>query len=115
MVVAAGLLGRHDGDPQTPTNVRPCVLTAFTSSIRREVQRSLIDDTVHTIPAKKGDGMEELTTGEKYWRDTQPFLVKHGYELRPRFRPGWIPSWMGTDMNPVHCEDSIYNPVRSFY
>ncbi len=48
--------------------------------------------------------MDELIDDEKYWRDVQPFLFKHGYELRPRFRPAWIPSWTGTDMDPVHCE-----------
>ncbi|KLO08628.1 hypothetical protein SCHPADRAFT_916894 [Schizopora paradoxa] len=53
--------------------------------------------------------MDKLSNGEKFWRDTQPFLLKHGYELRPRFRPGWIPSWRSTGESPVYCEDSMYN------
>ncbi|KAI0724168.1 kinase-like domain-containing protein [Fomitopsis betulina] len=27
--------------------------------------------------------------------------------LRPRYRPGWIPSWRATGARPLHCEDSI--------
>ncbi|KAH9899125.1 kinase-like domain-containing protein [Epithele typhae] len=30
------------------------------------------------------------------WRDHQQWLEKHGYLLRPRLRPGWVPSWTGT-------------------
>ncbi|KAJ6507304.1 hypothetical protein C8R47DRAFT_1239109 [Mycena vitilis] len=28
-----------------------------------------------------------------YWRDMQPWLEQHGYMLRARYRPGWVPSW----------------------
>ncbi|KAJ7680931.1 kinase-like domain-containing protein [Mycena polygramma] len=28
-----------------------------------------------------------------YWRDMQPWLEEHGYMLRARYRPGWVPSW----------------------
>lgn len=28
--------------------------------------------------------------------------------LRPRYRPGWVPSWEGTkDESPYGCEDSV--------
>ncbi|KAJ7466648.1 kinase-like domain-containing protein [Mycena galericulata] len=36
---------------------------------------------------------DTLTPGEIFWRDHQPWLEECGYSLRPRFRPGWIPSW----------------------
>lgn len=39
-------------------------------------------------------------------------LEKRGYKLRPRFRPGWKPSWMGTTKRPVQCEDYVSNRVR---
>ncbi|GBE79224.1 predicted protein [Sparassis crispa] len=32
--------------------------------------------------------------------------------LRPRYRPGWIPSWTGTKKNPVFCEDAKTLPAR---
>ncbi|KAI9063466.1 hypothetical protein FKP32DRAFT_1572015 [Trametes sanguinea] len=34
-----------------------------------------------------------LTPVECWWRDHQPFFAEHGYMLRPRYRPGWVPSW----------------------
>ncbi|KAI0643664.1 hypothetical protein C8Q79DRAFT_976044 [Trametes meyenii] len=37
------------------------------------------------------DIFAELTEVETFWKDRQPF--SHGYMLRPRYRPGWIPSW----------------------
>lgn len=38
--------------------------------------------------------MAELSTDEVYWLNHQPWLLSLGYQLRPRFRPGWIPSWV---------------------
>ncbi|OSX58215.1 hypothetical protein POSPLADRAFT_1104831, partial [Postia placenta MAD-698-R-SB12] len=48
----------------------------------------------------------ELSGIELYWRDRQKFLETRGYMLRPRFCPGWVPSWTGTDKHPVLCDDS---------
>lgn len=53
-----------------------------------------------------------LATMELGWRDKQKFLQSKGYMLRPRFRPGWIPSWTlpGNAMKiPITCED--YEPI----
>ncbi|KAJ7212912.1 hypothetical protein GGX14DRAFT_563958 [Mycena pura] len=56
---------------------------------------------------------ETLNPAEVYWRDHHDWLKESGYQLRPRFRPGWIPSWK-TDPKKlsVLCEDSWrpYNP-----
>ncbi|KAJ7100959.1 hypothetical protein B0H15DRAFT_899862 [Mycena belliarum] len=41
------------------------------------------------IPVDQGG----LTLIDDYWRKLQPFLEECGYMLRPRFRPGWTPSW----------------------
>ncbi|KAL1713756.1 hypothetical protein EV715DRAFT_267062 [Schizophyllum commune] len=30
---------------------------------------------------------------ERWWIDHQPWLESRGYMLRPRYRPGWEPSW----------------------
>ncbi|KAI0773746.1 kinase-like domain-containing protein [Fomes fomentarius] len=35
----------------------------------------------------------DFTSTEIYWRDRQEFFLSHGYMFRPRYRPGWIPSW----------------------
>ena len=48
-----------------------------------------------------------LSPQEAKWRDLYHFLLDRGLELRPRYRPGWIPSWLGTDRGPLDCEDGI--------
>jgi hypothetical protein len=37
-----------------------------------------------------------LNEGETWWRDRQKWLQDCGYMLRPRYRPGWVPSWKDT-------------------
>ncbi|CAE6491902.1 unnamed protein product [Rhizoctonia solani] len=49
---------------------------------------------------------EELSEAETNWVHFQPYLVSKGYQLRPRYRPGWQPSWKFTGANPYDCEDS---------
>ncbi|OSX65919.1 hypothetical protein POSPLADRAFT_1052589 [Postia placenta MAD-698-R-SB12] len=46
-----------------------------------------------------------LTDAEYYWRDHQPWLQECGYMLRPRYRPDWVPSWLGTKKLFSQCED----------
>jgi len=54
------------------------------------------------------DSADTLSTPqETKWRDIYHFLVGHGLELRPRYRLGWIPSWLGTDREEWTCEDGI--------
>ncbi|KAF6757918.1 kinase-like domain-containing protein [Ephemerocybe angulata] len=54
------------------------------------------------------DYFTKLTPLEVYWRDKYEWLLNLGYQLRPRYRPGWIPSWK---LNPrlfvLSCEDSV--------
>nr|GAT59158.1 predicted protein [Mycena chlorophos] len=45
-----------------------------------------------------GTSISQLSKHEIYWRDRYDWLKECGYELRPRFRPGWTPSWQ-TDSN----------------
>ncbi|KAH9949303.1 kinase-like domain-containing protein [Amylocystis lapponica] len=52
-------------------------------------------------------GRYNLTEAEGFWRDRQPFLAARGYQLRPRYCVGWNPSWLGTNKDPLFCEDSI--------
>ncbi|KAI0060102.1 hypothetical protein BV25DRAFT_1839864 [Artomyces pyxidatus] len=49
-------------------------------------------------------GLRELERG---WQFLQPFIHENGYVLRPRYWPGWKGSWVGNDLNPLACEDSI--------
>ncbi|KAL5637305.1 hypothetical protein ACGC1H_001074 [Rhizoctonia solani] len=57
---------------------------------------------------------EELSEAEANWVHFQPFLVSKGYQLRPRYRPGWQPSWRLSGANPYDCEDSCNAlPIRT--
>ncbi|CUA76244.1 hypothetical protein RSOLAG22IIIB_12148 [Rhizoctonia solani] len=54
----------------------------------------------------------KLSANEKLWLKHQPYLLEKGYQLRPRYRPGWVRSWEGTNRNPRACEDSL--TIESF-
>ncbi|KZV68704.1 hypothetical protein PENSPDRAFT_609718 [Peniophora sp. CONT] len=55
----------------------------------------------------------KLFSNELRWRDRQLFLQSKGYMLRPRLRPGWVPSWLMTGEDPMDCEDGESLPARS--
>ncbi|GJE92542.1 hypothetical protein PsYK624_086970 [Phanerochaete sordida] len=47
-----------------------------------------------------------LSYEEQFWASKQPFLSAHGCLLRPRYRPGWKPSWtQDLELDPDQCED----------
>ena len=52
-----------------------------------------------------------LSPDEKKWRDRHAMLKEEGYELRPRLRPGWKPSWLESKADPLECEDGEVLPV----
>lgn len=56
----------------------------------------------------------DIKLHEAWWKDRYHILEEHGYEVRPRFRPGWKPSWRGTDFNPILMEDAILLKVRGY-
>ncbi|KAJ7449256.1 kinase-like domain-containing protein [Mycena latifolia] len=47
-----------------------------------------------------------LVEEEYMWAHYQPFLEEQGYMLRPRYRPGWVPSLLTPGTFPWECEDS---------
>ncbi|KAJ7450260.1 hypothetical protein B0H11DRAFT_1743268 [Mycena galericulata] len=44
---------------------------------------------------------------EREWARYQPFLESHGYMLRPRYRPGWVPEMLDPGKEPYKVEDAI--------
>ncbi|KAG9092645.1 hypothetical protein FRC06_011851, partial [Ceratobasidium sp. 370] len=60
---------------------------------------------------------EQLSDEEKRWAGYYPYLLAKGYQLRARYRPGWIPSWQTDGRNPLVCEDSwdalVLQPFRT--
>ena len=49
---------------------------------------------------------------ETWWVERQEALEQAGYMLRPRYRPGWKPSWAGTDKYHGNFEDGQSLLVR---
>jgi hypothetical protein len=70
------------------------------------VDNPLPDSTATKHVTSLLDRSYELLLHEEIWRDRYLFFLDRGLELRPRYRPGWIPSWLGTNMIPEYCEDS---------
>ncbi|KAI0077842.1 hypothetical protein K474DRAFT_1707023 [Panus rudis PR-1116 ss-1] len=56
------------------------------------------------------NGDYDLMPWEIAWRDRAAYLQGRGYVLRPRYQPGWTPSWINTNRDPHFCEDSIRAP-----
>jgi hypothetical protein len=54
----------------------------------------------------------DLHRVELWWVKHQPWLLEQGYELRPRFRSNWKPSWEGTRKDWEDCEDGQLLSVR---
>lgn len=54
------------------------------------------------IPGRQPGGIGKT---EQWWIDRQEALERAGYMLRPRFRPGWQPSWTGTSKQFLNFED----------
>jgi hypothetical protein len=54
------------------------------------------------IPGNRPGRIDE---NERWWVERQEALEQAGYMLRPRFRPGWQPSWTGTNKQFLHFED----------
>ena len=58
-------------------------------------------------------GVYDLDPSEVQWRERQPTLETRGYALRKRYRPEWTPSWIGTNLKPLFCEDSVILAVST--
>jgi len=61
-----------------------------------------IDFLDDPIPGSPG----EIGESEKWWVERQGALEQAGYLLRSRYRPGWKPSWTGTNKYYLDCEDA---------
>ncbi|KAJ3474984.1 hypothetical protein NLI96_g12133 [Meripilus lineatus] len=61
------------------------------------------------------DKLLVLRSNEIWWRDRYEMFLSHGYQLRPRLRPGWVPSWVANGKRPLQSEDffSIIAPKNN--
>jgi len=49
---------------------------------------------------------DQLAPNEIWWSQHFEWLRDHGYLLRPRYAPNWVPSWKGSKKSRFSCEDS---------
>ena len=58
---------------------------------------------------------DALWDGENWWAERQEALERAGYTLRPRYRPGWKPSWAGTNKRYDYFEDGQIMDVSDLF
>jgi hypothetical protein len=63
------------------------------------------------IPGSQPGGIGNT---EKWWVERQEALERAGYLLRPRYRPGWQPSWTGTRKFYLKFEDGQHITVNLY-
>ena len=76
-----------------------------------EIVDATFRDNYVPIPEEMRLVLSTLTPSEEKWRDRYEMLKEEGYELRPRLRPGWKPSWLESGADPLKCEDGEVSPV----
>ncbi len=78
-------------------------------------QSSAVDEPMSLVEFMQGEQKKaEVLSGiEKHWRDRYDMLLDHGYQLRKRMRPGWVPSWRDTQLHPNLFEDGYRHWVRT--
>ncbi len=64
-------------------------------------------ETVEYYATSTRMGRYSLLPSEVFWSERYRYLEKSGYVLRPRYAPNWKPSWSGTNLDPMYCEDAI--------
>ena len=87
--------------------ISPLPLPTPPSSMASDDSASYLDgsDTPLDDP---NDVYAKFTASEMFWKRRQQLLQSHGYMLRPRYRPDWIPSWkLNPTMNILHAEDRL--------
>lgn len=63
-----------------------------------------------TTQAKRKDeyeSLQKLNGSERRWAAYQPWLKTLGYNLRPRYQPGWSPSWLTSGISALYSEDAL--------
>ena len=61
------------------------------------------------LKAEVLEQLSRLSPLETSWRDRYKLLERHGYRLRARYHPDWVPSWRDTPgVKPKLCDD--YHP-----
>jgi len=73
------------------------------------MSQQLFIEFLDNQPGRQPGDLDEL---EIWWAERQEALEAVGYMLRPRYRPGWIPSWRGTKQPYFTVEDGLPLSMR---
>lgn len=70
----------------------------------------------HASEPSDPDALEEgrLLEEETLWAAQFEFLKSHGYLLRPRYRPGWVASWLPGPPD-IESEDAVIPSVSQLW
>lgn len=108
------LCPQMDERPVTDSTLSIVFLSDNTlSPMVNETAKSIKSEQVEV--AKEGQSnvndIDRLDPWECWWRDRAEFFERRGYRLRPRYQPGWIPTWRTTNKHRLRCEDSVTQHV----
>ena len=78
------------------------------SSITADLDVAKQETTAATSLQPPRGPRETLLPHEVFWRDIQPWLYDKGYQLRPRYRPGWTPAWLAKGESLWGYEDHLF-------
>ncbi|EGO02248.1 hypothetical protein SERLA73DRAFT_178094 [Serpula lacrymans var. lacrymans S7.3] len=67
---------------------------------------SRVEDVLASNKPTEANPVAALAKDELWWCDHFQWLKELGYLLRPRYAPGWVPSWQNTKKRWYHCEDA---------
>ncbi|KAJ6514169.1 hypothetical protein C8R47DRAFT_1032923 [Mycena vitilis] len=59
------------------------------------------------MPTNRYGITDDLTPEEIFWRDNYRLILEHGYRLRPRYHPEWVPSWK-SELKGIWAEDAMW-------
>jgi hypothetical protein len=71
-----------------------------------------INNNVNVYSESPGRKPGTLVMTERWWRDRYDAISSRGYELRPRYRPDWEPSWLKSGKDFYTVEDGQPTIVR---
>ncbi|TRM59178.1 hypothetical protein BD626DRAFT_539448 [Schizophyllum amplum] len=100
---------------QAEPTVRPCmdhVVDRFESIVGSLSSWKLRSRVSKEVQQSRRRLVSTIRPLEQWWVDRQSWLENRGYMLRPRFRPGWKPSWHDPGVEFLDAEDRYSQSLR---
>ncbi|KAG1863837.1 hypothetical protein F4604DRAFT_1625791 [Suillus subluteus] len=89
----------------TSNESRPKTKTERKLAEAAEYERRRAQREFEAFGAERERRPGALSPSEVWWCQQYQWLKAQGYLLRPRYDPGWVPSWDGSQRDPFTCED----------